>query len=42
MIIPLDAEKAFDKNLTLIHDKTLGKIRNPRSILKRSKSYTAN
>jgi hypothetical protein len=28
MIISLDAEKAFDKNPTPIHDKSLGKVRN--------------
>jgi hypothetical protein len=32
MIISLDGEKAFDKNPTPIHDKSLGKIRNSRSI----------
>jgi hypothetical protein len=34
MIILLDAEKAFDKIPTLIHDKSLGKIRNSRPIPK--------
>jgi hypothetical protein len=33
MIISLDAEKAFDKNPTTIHDKSLGKISNSRSYL---------
>jgi hypothetical protein len=28
MIIPLDAEKAFDKNSTPLHVKSLGKKRN--------------
>jgi hypothetical protein len=34
MIILLDAEKAFEKNPTPIHDKSLGKIRNSRPIPK--------
>jgi hypothetical protein len=38
MIISLDAEKAFDKNPTFLHDKSLGKIRNSRPIPKHSKS----
>ena len=38
MIISLDAEKAFDKNPTQIHDKSLGKIRNSRPIHKHNKS----
>jgi hypothetical protein len=38
MIISLDVEKAFDKNPTPLHDKSLGKIRNSRSIPKHSKS----
>jgi hypothetical protein len=38
MIISLDAERAFDKNPTLIHDKSLGKISNTRPILKHNKS----
>jgi hypothetical protein len=38
MIISLDAEKAFDKNPTPIHDKRLGKIRKSRPIPKHSKS----
>jgi hypothetical protein len=33
MIISLDAENAFEKNLTLIHDKSLGKFRNSRLYL---------
>jgi hypothetical protein len=38
MIISLDAEKAFDKNPTPIHNKSLGKIRNSRPIPKHTKS----
>jgi hypothetical protein len=38
MIISLDAEKAFEKNPTLIHDKSLEKIRNSRPIPKHNKS----
>jgi ABC-type uncharacterized transport system ATPase subunit len=38
MIVSLDAEKAFDKNLTHLHHKSLGKIRNSRPIPKHSKS----
>ena len=38
MIISLDAEKAFDKNPTPIHNKSLGKIRNSRSVIKDDKS----
>jgi hypothetical protein len=38
MIISLDAEKAFEKNPTPIHDESLGKIRNSRSIPKPDKS----
>ena len=38
MIISLDAEKAFDKNPTALHDKSLGKIRNSRRIPKHNKS----
>ena len=38
IIISLDAEKAFEKNLTPLHDKSLGKIRNSRPIPKHSKS----
>jgi hypothetical protein len=38
MIISLDAEKAFDKNPIPLHDKSLGKIRNPWPIPKYSKS----
>jgi hypothetical protein len=38
MTISLDAEKAFDKNPTHIHDKSLGKIRNSRPIPKHDKS----
>jgi hypothetical protein len=34
MIISLDAEKALDKNLTPIHDKSIGKSRNSRPIHK--------
>jgi hypothetical protein len=38
-IISLDAEKAFDKiNPTPIHNKSLGKIRNLRPLLKHNKS----
>jgi hypothetical protein len=37
MIISLDAEKAFDKNPTPIHDESLGKIRNSRPIPKHNK-----
>jgi hypothetical protein len=37
MIISLDAEKAFDKNPTPIHDKSLGK-KNSRPIPKYNKS----
>jgi hypothetical protein len=43
MIIPVDAEKSFDKNPTSIHDKSLGKIRNSRHIPKHDKKQsTAN
>ena len=38
MIISLDAEKAFDKNLMPLHDKSLVKIRNSRPIPKHDKS----
>jgi hypothetical protein len=38
MIISLDAEKAFDKNPTPLHDKSLSKIRNSRPITKHNKS----
>ena len=38
MIISLDAEKAFDKNLTPIYDRSLGKMRNSRPIPKHNKS----
>jgi hypothetical protein len=38
MIISLDPEKAFDKNPTPLHNKSLGKIRNPRPIPKHNKS----
>jgi hypothetical protein len=38
IITSLDAEKAFDKNPTPIHDKQLTKIRNSRSIPKHNKS----
>jgi hypothetical protein len=38
MIISLDAETAFVKSLTSIHDKSLGKIRNSRPIPKNVKS----
>jgi hypothetical protein len=38
MIISLDEEKAFEKNPTPIHDKSLGKIRNSRPITKHNKS----
>jgi len=38
MIISLDAENAFDKNLTPLHDKIPGKIKNSRSICKCIKS----
>jgi hypothetical protein len=38
MIISFDAEKAFDKNPTPIHDKSLGKIRNSRPLPKHNKS----
>ena len=34
MIVSLDAEKAFDKNPTPIHDKSLGKVRNASPIHK--------
>jgi hypothetical protein len=37
MTILLDAEKAFDKNPTPIHDKSLGKIWNSRPIPKHNK-----
>jgi hypothetical protein len=37
MIISLNAEKAFDKNPTPIHDESLGKIRNSRSVPKLNK-----
>jgi hypothetical protein len=37
MIIPSDAEKAFDKNPTPFHDKSHGKIRNSKPIPKRNK-----
>jgi hypothetical protein len=42
MIISLDAEKAFDKIPTPIHDKSLGKIRNSRPIPKHDKQSIAN
>ena len=38
MIISLDSEKAFNKNPTPIHDKSLGKIRNSRPLPKHDKS----
>jgi hypothetical protein len=38
MNISLIAEKAFDKNPTPIHDKSLGKIRNSKPIPKHDKS----
>jgi hypothetical protein len=38
IIILLDAEKAFDKNPTPLHDKSFGKIRNSRPIIKHNKS----
>jgi hypothetical protein len=38
MIISLDVEKAFDKNPTPIHDKSLGNIRKLRPIPKHDKS----
>ena len=38
MIISLDAEKAFEKNPTPIHDKSLGNIRNLKPIPKHNKS----
>jgi hypothetical protein len=38
MIISLDVEKAFDKNPTSLHNKSLGNIRNSRPIPKHSKS----
>jgi hypothetical protein len=34
MIISLDAEKAFEKNPTPIHDKSLGKVQNSKPIPK--------
>jgi hypothetical protein len=34
----LNAEKAFEKNLTPLYDKSLGKIRNLKPISKHSKS----
>ena len=37
MIISLDAEMAFEKNKTPLHDKSLGKIRNSRPIHKHNK-----
>jgi hypothetical protein len=37
MIISLDTEKAFDKNPTPIHDKSLGKIGNSRPSPKHNK-----
>jgi hypothetical protein len=38
MIISLDDEKAFEKNPTPLHDKSLGKIRNSRPIPKHNES----
>jgi hypothetical protein len=38
MIISLDDEKAFDKNPTPLHDKSLGKIRNSTTIPKPNKN----
>jgi hypothetical protein len=38
MIISLDSEKAFEKNPTPIHDRSLGKIRNSRPKHKHDKS----
>jgi hypothetical protein len=38
MIISLDAVKPIDKNLTSLHDKSIGKIRNSRPIPKLNKS----
>ena len=37
-IISLNAEKSFDKNLTPLHDKSLGKIRYSRPITEHIKS----
>jgi hypothetical protein len=37
MIISLDAEKAFEKNPTSIHDQSLEKIKNSRPIPKHDK-----
>jgi hypothetical protein len=37
IILSLDAKKAFDKNPTPLHDKSLGKIRNSRPIPEHNK-----
>ena len=43
MIISLDAEKVFDKNPTLLHDKSLGEIRDTRDIsIKRLRNESEN
>jgi hypothetical protein len=38
MIISLDAEKAFDKNRTPLHVKSIGEVRYSRHIAKHNKS----
>ena len=38
LIISVDSEKPFDKNLTLIHDKIPDKIGGPADLLKYSKA----
>jgi hypothetical protein len=40
LIISLDTEKAFDKNPTLLHDKSHGNIKNSRPIPIHNKSNT--